>query len=144
MKIQQHIIYKLFVFGFFFMNLIDLQAQHPKIYSVERDSKDFLVTKLLLNNDNLRADFVRLNDEIEFKIQPSETKLYTYQLKVIVKKGIASIKILDQNNSIVNFIEVNKDKDLDEMITKELKANQTYRLILKGENFKGKINLIWK
>lgn len=138
------VILKIGMVAFFLFQWINLNAQNPKISSIERDSKDFLVTKLLLNNDNLVTNFIRLNDELEFIIEPKITKLYTYNLNVLAKKGLVSIKILDENNSIVDFIEINEIKKLNENFTKELQANKNYRLLIKGEKFKGKINLIWE
>lgn len=129
---------------FFLFQCINLSAQNPRISSVERESKDYLLTKLLLNNDDLKANFIRLNDELEFIIEPKVTQIYKYNLDVLAKKGIVSIKILDENGSIVEFIEVNEVKKLDEIFSKELQANKKYRLLIKGEKFKGKINLIWK
>lgn len=132
------------VYLFLFFQGITLNAQNPKIYAVERDSKDFLVTKIALNNGNLGTNFIRLNDELEFIIEPTITKKYTYNLNVLPKKGLVSIKIVDENNSIVDFIEVNEIKKWDEVLTKELQANKKYRLLLKGKKFKGKVNLIWE
>lgn len=97
-----------------------------------------------MNNGNLGTNFIRLNDELEFIIEPTITKKYTYNLNVLAKKGVVSIKIVDENNSIVDFIEVNEIKKWDEVLTKELQANKKYRLLLKGEKFKGKVNLIWE
>lgn len=143
MRNNTNIIYRLGILIFFLFLGINLNAQNPKIFSVKRESKDYLVTKLLLNNDNLSSNFIRLNDEIEFLIQPQTTNNYTNNINILAKRGKVSIKIINENNSLVEFIEVSELKPLNENFTQKLNANHNYKLLIKGEDFKGKINLKW-
>lgn len=121
-----------------------LHGQNPTINKVEDENRNYLVTKILLNDNNLKTNFLRLNDVMKFEIRPSQSKTYGFNLEINNKKGNIKVQIKDELGKLKLDETIQPRQNYTDDYVIALEANQTYYLILEGEKFKGKINFIWK